>query len=150
MKLLTLFFILLSITALFAQLPVGTTRTTVTTDASGNILNTPLILSNQVTMTVAATTANQLVRFNELTNSIAGSTNVVIPVRLGGTGVATTQLAGSWTNTINFRVNGTNDSNAYRIQGQLGFTGVVTNNGNGSTNFTAYLLGIVTNNVRTP
>lgn len=143
--------LVLSTLLVYGQLPVGTTRNSVVTDASGNVINTPITYSNQVSMVVTATTPLHIVNFGQFTNTVTSITNIYpLAISKGGNGVATTQLPGSWTNSINFTTSGTNGANAFSIQGQLGFTGVVTNNGSGSTNITSYLLGIVTNNIRTP
>lgn len=58
-----------------AVIPVGTGRIAVMTDASGNVINTPLTFSNQVACTVAATQDLQLVRFGEFTNATQRITN---------------------------------------------------------------------------
>lgn len=54
---------------------VGDVFKSVMTDPSGNVINTPLTFSNQVSMTVAATNINQLVRYQEFTNTISGAIN---------------------------------------------------------------------------
>lgn len=142
---------LITFGTLLAQLPVGTVRKSTGTDPSGYIVNNPLIYSNQFTVIYPATNANQIVRFAEFTNSVYNATNTVTPLKLGGTGVATTQLVGSWTNTINYTVGGTNQANAYQVKGQLGFTGVITNMaGTGVSNVTSYCDGIVTNSFLIP
>ena len=58
---------------------------------------------------------------------------------------------GSWTNTVNFHVLGTNHSNAYAVKGRLGFSGNVTNNqAPGLSNVIYFCDGIVTNRTFIP
>lgn len=136
-----------------AQLAVGTVRKTVTTDTNGWVINNPIGFSNQVSMVVAATNNNQLVRYQELTNTVTAITNIYpLATTRGGTGAQTTQLPGNWTNTINFTVGGTNNANAYRVQGVLGFTGSISNLGAtvGTTNVDVYATGILTNKFTIP
>lgn len=79
--------------------------------------------------------------------------NIVSPVTIatGGTGQSTTLLSGSWTNSINFVITGTNSANAYSVHGQLGFSGNVTNMvGSGLSNIVFYSDGIVTNRTVIP
>ena len=151
--------------AVSAQLPVGTTRTSIVTDGSGNVINNPVAFSNQVTMYIAATNVNQLVRFQELTNSLYAVTNQSILIQAVTNTTSTvgflnlntsakiatlsnpnTLLPGSWTNAINFTVGGTNNANAYAVKGQLGRTGQFTNMvGSGLSNVFYYSEGILTN-----
>lgn len=124
-----LFIFILFITGVaHAQLPVGTTRTSVVTDGSGNIINTPLAFSNQFNIYVSATNRFEPVIIQQFTNTITIVTNIYpLSVSRGGTGQPTTQLTGSWTNTINFRTSGTNDANAFSLNGILGRTGSISN-----------------------
>lgn len=135
-----------------AQLPVGTIRRSVVTDTNGWFINNPIGFSNQVSMVVAPTNNNQLIRFQELTNSLFSATNSIRPIATGGTSTNTTRLVGSWTNSLNFTVSGTNNANAYAVKGQLGFSGSVTNLGPGlgSSNVMFFCDGIVTNKTTIP
>lgn len=63
-----------------AQLPIGTVRKPVYTDNGGNVLSTPITFSNQVSMTVAASNNNDLVRYKEFTNATANSTPAGVAV----------------------------------------------------------------------
>jgi len=148
----TIFGIILIASALaYAQLPVGATRKTVTTDENGNVINTPLAYSNQFKVYVSATNQFEPIIVQQFTNTIYGVTNRIIGVPFGGTGNGTTLLSGFWTNSINFRVNGTNSANAYSVHGQLGFSGNVTNMvATGLSNVVYYSDGIVTNRTTIP
>lgn len=135
----------------YGQAAVGTVRKSMTTDVNGNVLNSPVAYSNQFHIYVTSSNVAEVVVFQQLTNSIFIVTNEVKQINFGGTGSSTTQLTGSWTNTINFRVNGTNSANAYSVHGQLGFSGNVTNMvGTGLSNIVFYSDGIVTNRTTIP
>jgi hypothetical protein len=150
MKKLLLLFILLPFLVI-AQLPIGTTRQTVTADGNGNIISTPLAYSNQFHVYVTSSNVAEVVVFQQLTNSLFQATNQIAKVKFGGTGNNTTLLTGSWTNSINFTSTGTNSANAYSVHGILGFSGNVTNMvGTGLTNVTCYSDGIVTNRIVIP
>lgn len=99
-KIFTIIFVFISALC-YGQLPIGTQRNPIYTDVSGNVINTPITLSNQWSMIPAPTTAFHLVRYQDLTNAMAAGFPIV-PIAKGGTGTNTTLLVGSWTNTGNF------------------------------------------------
>lgn len=146
--------ILITISMVFAAVllmaAVGDTLISVMTDSSGNVVSTPLVFSNQVNMVPVATNGGQLIRYANYTNSSASIiTSDKIAIVNGGTGTNVTQLTGTWTNTVNFQVNGTNNATQYRVGGVLGFSGSVTNTFGGSsptvTNIMVYGGGVLTN-----
>jgi hypothetical protein len=148
-----LLFVHLLIQLSHAQLAVGTVRKSVITDTNGNVINNPLIFSNQVSVLVNATSQFQVVNFGQFTNTVTATTNIYpLAVSKGGTSTTTTQLPGSWTNTVNFTIGGTSSANAYRVHGTLGFSGSVTNLGPslGSSNVVVFSDGIVTNKFTIP
>lgn len=116
-----------------------TTTKPVYTDASGNVLSSPIVWSNNFQVIQAPTNANHAVRFVDLTNS----TSVYpIPISKGGTGTNTTQLTGSWTNTLAFTAsnlnltvplsigNGGSGTNTTQLTGNYTNTGTLTILGN--------------------
>lgn len=173
-------FILIFASCLFAQtnLAVGTIRKPIMTDASGNVVSTNIVISNQWVMVPVPTASNHIARIMDVTNTPVVSlaltngfsrvpwlsiTNAVrtfniitnttfIPISNGGTSTNTTLLTGSWTNTINFTTSGTNNANAFSVKGILGFTGSITNLGPGvgSSNVSVYTTGILTNKFTIP
>lgn len=125
---------------------IGDTFQAIMADTSGNIRTTPLTFSNQVNMTVSATNAGNLVRYGDYTNSsISIITSGKLPIANGGTATNTTLLTGSWTNSVNFRVNGTNSAIAYSAGGIVGFSGSITNSIGTVTNVMTFGGGILTN-----
>lgn len=139
MKRLIAFFILLSTLGLFAQtnLPIGTIRKPIMTDASGTVISTNITFTNQVTITLAPALSNNLVRLTDLTNNVSVVKSVT----------NSTSLIGPYTITVNSKIItfSTNGSSLF-------FTGAVTNIGPGlgSSNIVVYQLGIVTNKFTIP
>lgn len=88
MKKLIAFFIFLSALSLFAQtnLPVGTIRKPIMTDASGLVVSTNIVFTNVVSMTVTPTLTNHVVRFQDLTNAIVGASGTITNIANAGTG----------------------------------------------------------------
>lgn len=138
---------------------VGDSFRTVETDASGNMTApTSLSTSNFFRQIPAATGANDVVTVKDLTN--ASSTIFVVPVARGGTGTNTTMLVGNYTNTghfvassnltvaSNLTINGNATFSGQIFKGtDAGWSGVLTNNGVGATNYLYYGGGLVTNAV---
>lgn len=134
-----------TLSVIFAQLPVGTVRQPVTTDANGSVVApSNIVFSNQFVMVPAPSLSNHVARFMDVTNA-SGSSFPVIPVAKGGTGTNTTLLTGAWTNSGNWTVGATNQASFYSVGGIAGTSVVVTNYGVGFTNIMSFGSGILTN-----
>lgn len=69
---------------LIAPSPVGTVRKTLESDSSGNVINTPVTLSNQWSMVPVASSANHLIAYKDLTNYVGAATNTIAAPSLTG------------------------------------------------------------------
>lgn len=118
--------------------------------------NSIFTATNAVGSTSSLTNVNSNIPWITITNAVRVSNlstnSTPIPIANGGIGTNSTVLIGSWTNTVNHRVNGTNDANAYMVKGILGFNGSITNlgPGTGSSNVMVYTTGILTNKFTIP
>lgn len=104
-------------------------------------------------MRVEATSSNHLVRYSQFTNASATNiTSGILPIARGGTGTNSTFLIGTWTNSINFKTLGTNDANAFAINGAVGKTASVSNLSAvpGVTNVTVWTNGVFANSFTIP
>lgn len=96
------------------------------------LTNTIFSITNASPIANTVTNVRTAVPWLSVTNAggksfsiITNTTPVSIPN--GGTSTNTTMLVGSWTNTINFRTSGTNDANAFSLNGFVGATGTISN-----------------------
>jgi hypothetical protein len=117
---------------LMAQLPVGSQRNPVYTDntGAGNILNTPLSSSNQISIIPAPSAAYHLLRYLDITNSAYSPSFITV--------------------TASSVISATNDSNVYKVNGSRGLNLSVTNVGIGMTNVEVFSEGLLTNKFTIP
>lgn len=102
----------------YCQLPIGTQRNPVTTDASGNVVTTPITFTNAVSSTVTPTSGTHLARYQDITNApivssavtnITGDTSILVggtvhvPTLTWSNANGYAELAGEnlWTGTTN-------------------------------------------------
>lgn len=141
MKKIFLLLILTSISA-FAVLPPGTIRVPIYTDGT-NVLNNPITFSNQVSMTVAATNLNQLVRYQEFTNSLTTAPFGNVFTTSNNTFVATkTNTFNGIALTSNLNVRGTLINKTITYPGSDGTSNqVVATDGAGNLSFISVTSG---------
>lgn len=117
-----LLILLLISSSCYGQLTTGTQRVSVTTDQSGHVISTPLVFSNQANMIVAASNQQELVRYVEFTNGLAGVT--------AGAGITNIYNTGAGTGLV-FQVSGQVARIASLLPG-----GSITISSSGGTNIT--------------
>ncbi len=125
----------------------GDVRNTVVTDGSGNVITTPLVFSNQVTMAIVASSPQHMMRYGEATNMLAGATNAAVTSSVQKTG-GTMTGALIVSNTVNVSLtltSTTNNSAVYRVAGVTGLSMTLTNVIGTTTNFAVFGSGIMTN-----
>lgn len=160
----TLAILLFSTVSALAQLPVGTVRNPVFTDSGGIVQNSPLTFSNFVS--VGTITISNLVGTNLTITSVSifkGSTtvsnnlnvvsNIVANINASVYGILTVSNATTifGLTTVSNQVSSlTNNSNKYIVGGVDGWSGMITNYGNGTTNIEMKSFGITTNVFKNP